>query len=690
MALVYVRQSTLQQVCHNRESTQRQYALQQRAIQLGWSAPSVQIIDDDQGTSGQSADSRAGFQNMLAQIAQNRVGIVLGLEMSRLARSNKDWHQLLELCALFETLLADADGVYDPQDYNDRLLLGLKGTMSEAELHILHGRMYQGLLNKARRGEVFTHPPIGYVKATCGGYALDPDEQVQSVIRLLFDQFLRQGTVCGLLRYLVKHDIRIPVRPHFGDQSGQLQWRAPNRVTLQSLLHHPIYAGFYRWGHRSVDKRKKVAGHPQSGRTLRAPKDCLVFLADKCPAYISADQFWANQRQLEDNRATAKGAVRHGPSLLSGLLVCGRCGYHMVVNYNNNGRFLRYGCTRARACYGQPVCQSLSGRRLDELVEKQVLSALQPAALELHLAAAADVQKQREALHHNWQQQLERARYDAKRACRQYQQVEPENRLVGRELERRWEEALGQQQRLEQKYQEFCASVPSKLSVGEHEQIRQLARDVPQLWSASTTTAADRQRLVRLLIQKIEVHVQGKSEQVKLAIEWSGGFVSHHELMRPVACYDQLADYERLRGRIEQLRGREKSMAEVARQLNDEGFHPPRGAETFTGGMVNEFCTRVGWGGKGRSEQVKKVLRKGEWLLGELASELEMPMVSLHRWRKVGWLRARKLSVPGGLWAVWASAKERKRLSKLREHQKTKFNQPIPDQLKTPLSPTRK
>ena len=212
------------------------------------------IIDDDQGLSGQSAEARVGFQTVLGLIAQNRVGIVLGLEMSRLARSNKDWHQLLEVCAIFGTLLADQDGVYDPKDYNDRLLLGLKGTMSEAELHILQSRLNQGLLNKARRGAVFDHPPIGYVRTPGGGYALDPDEQVQSVVRLLFDQFERQGSVCGLLRYLVRHQIRIPVRPHAGEPRGQLQWRAPNRVTLLSLLHHPIYAGMYRWGHRTIDK----------------------------------------------------------------------------------------------------------------------------------------------------------------------------------------------------------------------------------------------------------------------------------------------------------------------------------------------------------------------------------------------------------------------------------------------------
>jgi DNA invertase Pin-like site-specific DNA recombinase len=683
-AIVYVRQSTLQQVANNRESTQRQYALDQRAIQLGWSPQQVTILDDDQGLSGQTAEGRPGFQSMLAQIALDRVGIVLGLEMSRLARSNKDWHQLLEVCGIFGTLLADADGVYDPTDYNDRLLLGLKGTISEAELHVLRTRMHQGLLNKARRGEVYNHPPIGYVKAATGGFALDPDEQVQSVVRLLFEQFDRQGTVCGLLRYLVKHNVRIPVRPHHGDQRGQLQWHRPNRVTLQSLLHHPIYAGFYRWGHRAVDSRKKVPGRRQSGITLRPPKDSLVLLPNHCPAYISADQFWANQMRLEDNRTTAKGPVRNGPALLSGLLVCGRCGYHMTVNYNNAGRFLRYGCNRIRVCYGQPSCQSLSGKRLDELVARQVLAALQPAVLELHLAAAVDVEKQRQLLHRNWQQQIERARYEAERAERQYQQVEPENRLVARELERRWEAALSEQRRREQQYQEFCALQPAQLSEAEREQIRRLAEDVPQLWNASTTTPADRQRLMRLLIDKVVVELEGHTDQVKVGIEWSGGFVSHHPLVRCVQRYDQLADYPRLCQRIEQLCDQNLSLAQVAQRLNQEGFHPPRNAERFTGGTVERFRYGLGKGGC-RRRHLSKSLKKDEWLLRDLASHLRMPVVTLHKWRKAGWLRARKLEIPGVLWAVSASAAERKRLARLRQHQTTKLNQPIPEELKTPL-----
>jgi DNA invertase Pin-like site-specific DNA recombinase len=691
-ALVYIRQSTAQQVLNNRESTARQYALDQRAVQLGWPATSVEIVDDDQGLSGQSAAGRAGFAYLLSQVALGQVGIILGLETSRLARSNKDWHQLLDVCAIFQTLLADQDGVYDPTQYNDRLLLGLKGTMSEAELHLLRNRMYEGLLHKARRGEVYNHPPIGYVRAPDGGFILDPDAQVQGVVRLLFEQFERQGTVCGLLRWLVRQDIRVPVRPHQRKHRGQLQWRRPNRVTLQSLLHHPIYAGYYRFGHRAVDPRKKVPGRRQSGRTLRAPHDCLVLLPDHVPAYISADQFWANQERLEQNRARVDtlGAPRQGPALLSGLLVCGRCGYRMVVNYNNAKNGLRYNCLHALVCYGEPECQSLSGGRLDAFVAEQALAALEPAALELHLAAAEDVERQRQALHQNWQQQLERAGYEAERAARQYGAVEPENRLVARELERRWEDALHEQARLEQEYQQFCAQRPAKLAAAQRAQIRRLAQDIPQLWSAATTTPADRQRLVRLLIERIEVTVQGQSERVQLAITWSGGFVSRHAMIRAVSSYAQLADYPRLLARIEQLRGEGKSMDDVASTLNAEGFLPPRRVTRFSGGMIAGLLARTyASAGAGHGERVAGALKKGEWLLGDLARHLGMPTATLHHWRKAGWVRARKLSVSGGLWAIRATGSERRRLSRLRRYQQSHPNQPIPAELTTPSQAAR-
>jgi DNA invertase Pin-like site-specific DNA recombinase len=465
LAIVYVRQSTQQQVLEHKESTARQYALADRAVAFGWPRAAVEVIDEDQGHSGSSAEGRSGFQRLLAEISSDRVGLILGLEMSRLARSCKDWHALLELCAIYRTLLADADGLYDPSHYNDRLLLGLKGTMSEAELHILKSRLQQGMWNKAKRGEVLNHAPIGYVRSVsaregAGDYAIDPDQQVQSVVRLIFEQFTRRGSVNGLLRWLVRQQVKLPVRPHFGSNRGELEWRRPNRVTLLNMLHHPIYTGAYRWGHREVDPRKKVPGKPASGRTLNAYDECRVLIRDRFPAYITWDDFENNQRKLAENSALGKllAAPRHGPSVLSGLLVCGRCGHRMLVGYTNAAtrKTLRYCCQREAIDYGADACQSLSGAVLESFVCERLLQAVSPASLELSLAATQGIERERKQLDDHWQQRLTRSRYEVEQARRQYAAVDPEHRLVARELERRWDEALRADEQLQADYVRFA------------------------------------------------------------------------------------------------------------------------------------------------------------------------------------------------------------------------------------------
>src|SRR4051794_25795619 len=427
-AVVYVRQSTPQQVADHQESTARQYALADRAVDLGWPRERVLVIDDDLGRSGQSVEGRPGFQRILAEVALDRVGLILGLETSRLARSCRDWHQLLELCARFRTLLADSDGLYDPTDHNDRLLLGLHGMMSEAELHILKERMYQGKLNKARRGELMGLPPIGYVRLPSGEWAIDPDEQVQATVRLIFDQFDREATLHGLLRYLVHNKVLIPVRPQSGANRGLLEWRRPNRATLQNLLHHPSYAGAYRFGHRPVDPRRKRPGRPNTGKLIRRPEDCLVLIRDRLPAYIAWGRFESNQDRLAANRARcdSPGAPRQGPSLLAGLLRCGRCGRRMVVRYSGTGGRHCYCCTRGSADYAEPLCQCLSGPVVDDFVRGQILAAVEPAALEASLAAVAEVERERAELSRHWQLRRERARFEAERAARQYQACEPD------------------------------------------------------------------------------------------------------------------------------------------------------------------------------------------------------------------------------------------------------------------------
>jgi DNA invertase Pin-like site-specific DNA recombinase len=685
-AIVYIRQSSPQQVAEHKESAARQYALAELAVALGWPRDRVEIVDVDQGRSGQTAAGRLGFQYLLAELGLDHVGIILGLEASRLARSDPDWAPLVRLCGVFRALLCDCDGLYDPTDFNDRLLLGLKGIMSEAELHFLRGRMNEGRLNKARRGELFNHASIGYVRVP-DGLALDPDEQAQGVVRLLFDQFDRQGSLHGLLRYLVHHGIRLPVRPHFGPSRGQLQWHRPNRETLQNLLHHPVYAGYYRHGHRALDPRRQVPGRPGTGRTNRKPEDCPVLLEGRCPAYITPERFWANQARLAANRARAEalGAVRQGPSLLRGLLVCGRCGQRLMVSYSGRVSRLRYQCARAAVEYAAPLCQGLAGRPLDDLVTAQVLAALEPASLELSLAAADDLQQERARLQRLRQQEVERASYEAERARRQYDAVEPENRLVARELERRWEEALKEQRRLEEAYARCGCSQPVGLSAAERAQIQALARDLPALWHAPGTTAADRQRVVRLLVEEIVVTVQGDSEQVDVAIRWAGGACSRHELVRPVRRYEQLADYRRLLKRIDELREGGRTLAEVAVRLNEEGFRPPKRSPTFNGAIVGRLLAKAGRSGpRPQALADGQLLGAHEWLLSDLARHLGMPQPTLHRWIRVGWVQARKLSTPGGHWTVWADADELERMARLRTCPRGWSEEPILAELTKP------
>jgi len=690
LAIVYVRQSTQQQVLEHRESTARQYALADRAVALGWPRAAVQVIDEDQGHSGSSAEGRNGFQRLLTEVSSDRVGLILGLEMSRLARSCKDWHALLELCAIYRTLLADADGLYDPAQYNDRLLLGLKGTMSEAELHILKSRLQQGMWNKAQRGEVLNHAPIGYVRTIAGDFVIDPDEQAQAVVRLIFAQFARRGSVNGLLRWLVRHEVKMPIRPHFGANRGEIEWRRPNRVTLLNVLHHPIYAGAYRWGHREVDPRKKIPGRPTTGRTLNAHDACRVLIRDRFPPYIAWEEFEKNQRKLAENSVLGKllSAPRHGPSVLAGLVVCGRCGRHMLVGYGNTTsatKTLRFRCQRDAIDYGADACQSLSGAVLESFVVARLLQAVSPASLELSLAASEDIERERKQLDDHWQQRRARSRYEVEQARRQYAAVDPEHRLVARELERRWDEALRADEQLQADYARFQQDSPRKLSPHERQQILALSEDLPALWHAETTAPEDRQAVARLLLEQVVVTVEGNTDRVDVELRWAGGFVSRHTLYRPVQTYAQLSNYDELVARIDRLRAQRKTLSQIAGTLNAEGFHPPKRSPRFTQEILSRFlrerAARAGW--LPRSMTDEQHLRANEWWLADLAAKLSMPIATLHRWQRVGWITSRKVTAAGGRWAIHADADELLRLRRLRDSPRG-WPQPYPTDLITP------
>jgi len=435
-AVVYVRQSSRQQVLEHSESTRLQYALAERAAALGWARSRIVVIDDDLGVSAATADARAGFARLVTEVTMGRVGIVLGIEMSRLARTGRDWHQLLELCSLSGVLLADPDGIYDPGFYNDRLLLGLKGTMSEAELYLIRQRMLSGKLAKAERGALAIPLPIGYVRRPSGEVALDPDEQARHVVRLIFDTFARLGTLNGVLRYLVEHQVQLPVRVHGGPAKGEIEWRRPTRETLQIMLHNPVYAGYYAYGRRQVEPRRKVPGRPSTGRVVKDSDEWLVLLPGRMPAYITPGQYEANVARMAANRQTAAtpGAPRDGSALLSGLLRCGRCdGEHrMPVRYHTpSSRNPAHGyvCAYEQVNYGTGrSCQHIAGPALDAYVTRQVLDALAPAALEVSLAAAAQTEAERAMLDKLWRwTPIGKLRSPKRAGCRRTTSGSPRN-----------------------------------------------------------------------------------------------------------------------------------------------------------------------------------------------------------------------------------------------------------------------
>jgi DNA invertase Pin-like site-specific DNA recombinase len=663
LAIVYVRQSSPQQVLENRESTARQYALADFAQVLGWSTERVIVIDEDQGQSGTRADNRSGYQRLLAEVTLDHVGIVLGLEMSRLARSNKDWHHLLELCAIFGSLLADQDGVYDPGDPNDRLLLGLKGTMSEVELHTMRNRLDRGRMNKAQRGEMFHGVPMGYVILPDGDVAFDPDEQARAVMQIVFDKFDEIGTIYGLMHDLVRNRIALPIRLRSGPKKSELEWRRPSLPTLCQLLHHPIYAGAYAYGRRPCDPKAKYSGKRNRGKKWKSMEEWKVLIKDHLPAYITWDRYLKNQERLRQNLRgkTTPGTPGKGASLLAGLLVCGTCGRRMAVAYRTRHE-PHYTCNGHLMNAHEQTCYGLKSTEIDQLVSHQTLRSLEPAALELSIKALEDVAKERVRLDKNWQQSLQRARYDIDLAERRYRAVDPENRLVAASLEKGWNEALRKERHVQEDYDRFLRESPPQLTEQERATIQMLANDIPALWHAPATTNGDRKQILRCLIDRVVVQVRCDSEHVEATIHWKGGYESHHAFIRPVKTYAQLRDYEPLMTRIVELRDAGRNAEEIASVLNQEGFRPPKQPGTFNKPMIYELLKRRGLIGNERSHD--ELRGNNEWWLTDLSRELKMSCDKLRDWSKRGWVHCRKTPLQGYR-ILWADADEVKRLKTL-------------------------
>jgi len=573
-AFVSVRQSTLAQVRHHHESQRRQYGLAEQARALGWRE--VIVIDEDLGKSGASAAGRMGVQRLVATVGLGEAGAIFGTEVSRLARNNRDWYQLLDLCGLMNTLIVDAEGIYDPRQLNDRLLLGLKGTISEAELGWLRQRAHAALLAKAHRGELVLGLPVGYVRTPAGGVEKAPDQRVQHAIALIFERFAAMGSARQVLLWCRQEGQTLPVVKPDGLGGAQVHWRLPVYGTILRLLQNPIYAGAYAFGRTGTHVHIE-AGRPCKRRGRRQRReDWTVLLRDHHEPYIGWDCYERHQQMRADNTnmrgAMAKGAVRRGESLVAGLLRCGHCGRRLQVLSTGSARgpSARYQCGTGRLSQGLVRgCFSVGTLRVDEAIEREVLCVVAPGAIEAAVQAADHADAQTEATHRALALELRQARYEADRAQRQYDAVEPENRLVSETLERRWDAALARVTELEHR---LAARAPAARPVrADRAQLLALADDLPAVWRRPTTDIPLKKRIVRVLIEEIVVTATVEPPAVTLVVHWKGG--KHTQLVvrkNRVGGHRYCTD----RGVIDVIRDLARSLpdGEIARILNRLGY----------------------------------------------------------------------------------------------------------------------
>ena len=590
-ATVYLRQSTLKQVHEHHESTARQYDLRDHAVALGWNVAQVKVIDDDLGQSGTSTQRRDGFQRLAEDVAHGRVGAIFSLEVSRLARSSTDWHQLLDLCGLADVVIVDEQAIYSPRDYNDRLLLGLKGTMSEAELYWMHLRLHGGQVSKARRGEYAFLPSAGYEwDAATLRFRLDPDENVQRAVALVFERFRLDGSAYAVARYFIRHGLQLPARSAVG---RVLVWGPARQSLIVSMLHNPIYAGTYGWGR--VERRVVLVGGQKRQRQRKLPPDeWKVCLRDRHPGYISWDEFMTNQDKLCQNRtrpqAHQRGAAREGSALLQGLVLCGRCGHRMQVEYCGNSRRAIYQChskVNANQCYVVPA------KAVDEAVARLFLETVKPPEIELGLAVMREAERQASDIDRQWKLRLERAHYEARLCERRYKAVDPDNRVVARSLEREWNEKLEIIQQLEQQRDEVRRREKIEITAADRTRILELSKDLSVVWHASTTTHADRKTLLRMLVSEVTVsRVDVPRPMTRVQVLWCTGAVSDFTIDRKTR-FDARATPERAIAFIEQSFAT-KSDQWIADQLNDR-------------------CLRTGAGLPWTLEGVRRVRLQHQW-----------------------------------------------------------------------------
>ncbi len=630
-AYLYIRQSSLHQVMHNTESTQRQYALRQRAVALGWPMERVIVIDNDQGISGASAADREGFQRLVAEVGMGQAGIVLGLEVSRLARNSSDWHRLLEICALTRTLILDEDGLYDPGQFNDRLVLGLKGTMSEAELHVLRARLQGGIHSKAQRGELRMPLPVGLCYDNCDRVVFDPDQQVQQALRTFFGAYHRQGSALAVVRHFRQQGLKFPRRLRGGPEKGQLVWGPLTHTRALQVLHNPRYAGAFVFGRNRTCKRP----NGRNGYKLQPQEDWHTLIPDAHAGYISWQQYQDNQRTLRacsqahghDRRQSPPG---QGPALLQGMVMCGVCGQRMTVRYHQRGDRTvgDYLCQREGIAHAHRICQQIPGSAIDQAVGELLLEMLEPVTLELAFAVQAELQIRLDEVDRLRQQQVQRARYEMELARSRYMQVDPNHRLVADELEAEWNSRLRALREAQEQYEQQRQADQTVLDQRTKEQVLALAQDLPRLWHDPRASDQDRKRVVRLLIEDVTLV---KAEQVRVQIRFKAGATRTLELPLPLNAWQQRMTPE---ATVERLRLLLHTCTEkqAADELNRQG-HRSGTRQPFTAHLVGQIRRRYRL-----ATRYEHLRQAGMLTLTELAQQLGVHPKTVKIWREAGLL----------------------------------------------------
>jgi DNA invertase Pin-like site-specific DNA recombinase len=626
-AMIYIRQSTTKQVRTNTESQRNQRALVERAVALGWERARIVVLDGDLGQSGSSTDFRDDFTKLTADVALGHVGIIFGWEVSRLARNNADWYHLLDLASVVGTLIADIEGVYDPRSYNDRLLLGLKGTMSEAELHMMRQRLDAGRLSKVQRGEYVQHLPTGLVRLADGRVELDPDEQIRRVIALVFSTFAELGSGMKTLRYLKAHQILLPRHQTSGLLKGELLWKEPTESILIEILRNPAYAGAFVYGRRPTDPMLRKPGRRGSGVVRKPMEEWMTIQHGMYPAYISWEQYLQNQATLADNtqamrakqasQRESRGAPREGEALLAGLMCCGACGYRMRVAYKPA---IRYLCDGLKRHYAGVTCMSLDGASIEEVVVQAFFEALQPAQLDALEALLKQRHLEEEQLEQYWRDQVRRATYEAHLARRRYEAVDPDNRLVAASLERGWEEKLvilRQAEEDAERYQQRPA-LPS-LTPEMRQQLEHIGQALPDLWAGGKISNEHKKRLLRSLISRV-IATRLAPDRIEIKMVWISGHFSVAQVIPPIHRQADVSNYAELVARIDSLTKQGLTDPQIAAQLTAEGFHTARRL-TVTVGTIHKL--------RGRHGQVSPLHRHrnvsmidGYWTIPGLTREL--------------------------------------------------------------------